>query len=74
MKTNYRTIDINGTKIFYREAGCPTAPTLLLLHGFHRADLSLRDKTESQNESTKICQINSQFCPRHEQIKCGVSR
>lgn len=34
MKTKYRTIDVKGTKIFYREAGSPTAPTLLLLHGF----------------------------------------
>jgi AhpD family alkylhydroperoxidase len=29
-----RTITIDGTKIFYREAGNPAAPTLLLLHGF----------------------------------------
>jgi hypothetical protein len=34
--------------------------------GFHRAHLSLRDKTETQNESTKICQSNSQFCPKRE--------
>lgn len=31
---NYRTIEIEGVEIFYREAGDPTAPTLLLLHGF----------------------------------------
>ena len=34
MKINYRSVNVNGTKIFYREAGNPTAPTLLLLHGF----------------------------------------
>jgi pimeloyl-ACP methyl ester carboxylesterase len=34
MSTNYRISDVNGTKIFHREAGNPTAPTLLLLHGF----------------------------------------
>jgi hypothetical protein len=34
--------------------------------GFHRAHLSLRDKTETQNKRTKICQINSQFCPKRE--------
>jgi pimeloyl-ACP methyl ester carboxylesterase len=34
MSIKYRTIYVKGTKIFYREAGCPTAPTLLLLHGF----------------------------------------
>ena len=34
MAINYRTADVNGLKIFYREAGSPTAPALLLLHGF----------------------------------------
>jgi len=32
--TAYRTIDVGGTEIFYREAGDPAAATLLLLHGF----------------------------------------
>lgn len=32
--TAYRTIDAEGSDIFYREAGNPSAPTLLLLHGF----------------------------------------
>jgi pimeloyl-ACP methyl ester carboxylesterase len=31
---NYRSIKIEGLSIFYREAGPPDAPTLLLLHGF----------------------------------------
>ena len=30
----YRTVDVDGTKIFYREAGSPAAQKLLLLHGF----------------------------------------
>lgn len=30
----YRTITVEGLDIFYREAGSPDAPTLLLLHGF----------------------------------------
>ncbi len=30
----YRTADVAGHKIFYREAGSPASPTLLLLHGF----------------------------------------
>src|SRR5580698_10587049 len=34
MTVNYRTADVNGVKIFYREAGSSSAPTLLLLHGF----------------------------------------
>jgi pimeloyl-ACP methyl ester carboxylesterase len=32
--TAYRTVNINGSDVFYREAGAPDAPTLLLLHGF----------------------------------------
>ncbi len=32
--TMHKTIDIDGLNIFYREAGNPNAPTLLLLHGF----------------------------------------
>lgn len=30
----YRTVEIDGLSVFYREAGSPDAPTLLLLHGF----------------------------------------
>lgn len=30
----YRTVQVDGLPIFYREAGRPDAPTLLLLHGF----------------------------------------
>lgn len=30
----YKTIRINELDIFYREAGAPNAPTILLLHGF----------------------------------------
>lgn len=32
--TLHRTIQIEGFDIFYREAGSPDAPTILLLHGF----------------------------------------
>ena len=32
--TTYRTIDAAGSEIFYREAGDPAAPSLLLLEGF----------------------------------------
>ena len=30
----YKQVTVDGQKIFYREAGQPTAPNLLLLHGF----------------------------------------
>jgi pimeloyl-ACP methyl ester carboxylesterase len=40
---NYRTADVDGWKIFYREAGSKDAPTLLLLHGFPSAGHMFRD-------------------------------
>lgn len=33
-RPNYRTADVDGFEIFYREAGDRSKPTLLLLHGF----------------------------------------
>jgi pimeloyl-ACP methyl ester carboxylesterase len=33
-KIRYRKADVDGVKVFYREAGSPDAPALLLLHGF----------------------------------------
>jgi pimeloyl-ACP methyl ester carboxylesterase len=40
---NYRTADVDGFKIFYREAGETGAPKLLLLHGFPTAGHMFRD-------------------------------
>jgi pimeloyl-ACP methyl ester carboxylesterase len=39
----YRTADVNGFKVFYREAGPADAPKLLLLHGFPSAGHMFRD-------------------------------
>lgn len=41
--TSYRTADVDGFKIFYREAGQAGAPKLLLLHGFPSAGHMFRD-------------------------------
>jgi len=43
MTVRFRTVDVDGTDIFYREAGDPTRPTLLLLHGFPTASHMFRD-------------------------------
>jgi len=43
MTTSYRTANVNGINIFYREAGRPSAPTLLLLHGFPSSGHMFRD-------------------------------
>ncbi|WP_426699860.1 alpha/beta fold hydrolase [Rhodanobacter sp. Col0626] len=39
----YRTADVDGFQVFYREAGSPTLPKLLLLHGFPSAGHMFRD-------------------------------
>ncbi len=39
----YRTADVDGFNIFYREAGAAGAPKLLLLHGFPSASHMFRD-------------------------------
>jgi len=41
--TTYRKADVDGSKIFYREAGPADAPALLLLHGFPTASHMFRD-------------------------------
>jgi pimeloyl-ACP methyl ester carboxylesterase len=39
----YRSADVEGVKIFYRQAGNPEKPALLLLHGFPSASHMFRD-------------------------------
>jgi pimeloyl-ACP methyl ester carboxylesterase len=39
----YHAADVDGFKIFYREAGAASAPKLLLLHGFPSASHMFRD-------------------------------
>jgi pimeloyl-ACP methyl ester carboxylesterase len=41
--THYRNVLVDGLSIFYREAGDPSAPTLLLLHGFPTSSHMFRD-------------------------------
>jgi pimeloyl-ACP methyl ester carboxylesterase len=39
----YQSVDIDGFKVFYREAGAADAPVLLLLHGFPTSSHMFRD-------------------------------
>ena len=39
----YQTVDVDGLELFYRAAGDPGAPALLLLHGFPSASHMFRD-------------------------------
>ena len=40
---HYRTVNVQGVEIFYREAGDPKSPTILLLHGFPTSSHMFRD-------------------------------
>ncbi|WP_280234533.1 alpha/beta fold hydrolase [Nocardia cyriacigeorgica] len=39
---HHRTVSIDGLNVFYREAGDPTAPTVVLLHGFPSSSAMFR--------------------------------
>ncbi len=41
--THYRRTDVDGVEIFYREAGNPDHPTILLLHGFPASSFMFRE-------------------------------
>lgn len=38
-----KKVAVDGLEVFYREAGCPSKPTLLLLHGFPSSSHMFRD-------------------------------
>jgi len=40
---HYKTVEIEGVDVFYREAGSPEAPAVLLLHGFAASSYMFRD-------------------------------
>ena len=42
-RIHYRTLEVQGVSVFYREAGSPQAPTVLLLHGFAASSYMFRD-------------------------------
>jgi pimeloyl-ACP methyl ester carboxylesterase len=43
MTTRFKTVTVDGTEVFYREAGDPSHPAILLLHGFPTASHMFRD-------------------------------
>jgi pimeloyl-ACP methyl ester carboxylesterase len=42
-QVRYQSLDVQGVNVFYREAGSPQAPTVLLLHGFGASSYMFRD-------------------------------
>ena len=39
----FKTADVAGLKVFYREAGDPSKPTIVLLHGFPSSSYQFHD-------------------------------
>jgi len=42
VQVHHRTLDVEGVGVFYREAGAPEAPAVLLLHGFGASSYMFR--------------------------------
>jgi pimeloyl-ACP methyl ester carboxylesterase len=42
-EVSYHTMQVNGDNVFYREAGAPGRPTIVLLHGFPSSSHMFRD-------------------------------
>ncbi len=43
MKVYFKTADVAGLRLFYREAGDPSKPTIVLLHGFPSSSYQFHD-------------------------------
>lgn len=54
MQTSYRTVQIDGFEIFYREAGPKNAPVILLLHGFPTSSHMFRDLIPLLSEHYRV--------------------
>jgi pimeloyl-ACP methyl ester carboxylesterase len=54
---HYRTVDVAGIEIFYREAGSPKAPTILLLHGFPTSSHMFRELIPLLADRSRLARI-----------------
>jgi pimeloyl-ACP methyl ester carboxylesterase len=53
-KIKHRHIEAAGVRVFYREAGLPDAPAVLLLHGFPSSSHSFRDVMSPLAEVARV--------------------
>ena len=54
MSTAYRSASVKGVNVFYREAGAPDAPAVLLLHGFPTSSHMFRELIPRLAESYHV--------------------
>jgi pimeloyl-ACP methyl ester carboxylesterase len=70
--TKHRTVDVDGVDIFYREAGNPADPALLLLHGFPSSSQMFRNLIPKLSDRYRVVAPDypgfgqSSFPPREE--------
>ena len=55
----YSSIDIDGLKIAYREAGAPGKPKIVLLHGFPSSSHQYRDLIRSLSDRFHVVAWNA---------------
>ncbi|MEU6022986.1 alpha/beta hydrolase [Micromonospora sp. NPDC047134] len=53
-KVRHRQVDLDGLEVFYREAGRPGRPALLLLHGFPSSSHSFREVMPTLAEVARV--------------------
>ena len=51
---NFKTADVAGLRIFYREAGDPSKPTIVLLHGFPSSSYQFHDLVPRLEERFRV--------------------
>ena len=57
--TAYRTVQVDGLSIFYREAGPKDAPTILLLHGLPSSSRKHMRKDSWRRVSASSARVNA---------------
>ncbi|HEX7824234.1 MAG TPA: alpha/beta hydrolase [Mycobacterium sp.] len=53
-KTRHQTVDVKGLDVFYRHAGDPATPAILLLHGYPNSSYAFRDVIEPLAETAYV--------------------
>ena len=54
MNTHHRVIEVNGLDVFYREAGEPDAPTIVLLHGYPTSSFMFRNRIPELARDSRV--------------------
>lgn len=67
-QTTYHYININGTNIFYREAGARDAPTLVLLHGYPASSHMFRNLMAELSDEFHLIAADYPGYGRSEQL------